>query len=108
MKRSLSLLLAVLLVAALFAGCGKSGNKAVLGKWVWEYEGLGEMMSFTFNADGTGALESFGESEAFTYKVSGSKLLMTKDGETDSVDFRIDGNTLILDLDGEELELVKK
>ena len=108
MKKVLSLLLALFLAAALFAGCGKSGNKAILGKWAWEYEGLGEMMSFTFNEDGTGAMESFGESEEFTYKVSGDKLLMTKDGETDSVGFRIDGSSLILDLDGEELTLVKK
>ena len=53
-------------------------------------------------------METFGESEEFTYKVSGDKLLMTKDGETDSVGFRIDGSSLILDLDGEELTLVKK
>lgn len=107
MKKVLALAIALILVVAVFAGCSKGGNDLV-GKWAWEYEGIGEVMSFTFNADGTGSLDALGESESFTYTVSGNTLNMTVDGETESCPFSINGNTMTLEIEGEEIELVRK
>lgn len=108
MKKVFALALAVILVVALFAGCGKGGSNKLVGTWAWEYEGLGEVMSFTFNADGTGSLDAFGEGEPFTYTVSGDKISMTAEGETEEVPFSIDGNKLTIEIEGEKIELVKK
>lgn len=108
MKKVLALAIALILVVAVFAGCSKGGSNAIVGKWAWEYEGLGEVMSFTFNADGTGSMDAFGESEAFTYTVSGNTLNMTVDGETEACNFSINGNTMTLTIGGEPIELVRK
>lgn len=108
MKKVLALAIALILVVAVFAGCSKGGSDAIVGKWAWEYEGLGEVMSFTFNADGTGNMDAFGESEAFTYTVSGNTLNMTVDGETEACNFSINGNTMTLTIGGEPIELVRK
>lgn len=108
MKKVLALVIALILVVAVFAGCSKGGSDAIVGKWAWEYEGLGEVMSFTFNADGTGSMDAFGESESFTYTVDGNNVSMTVDGDTETCPFSINGNTMTLSIEGEEIELVRK
>lgn len=108
MKKILAIALTVILVVALFAGCAKAGANAVVGKWAWEYEGLGEVMSVTFNNDGTGEMESFGETMEFTYSVTADKINMTLDGESSSCEYSIDGNVMTLVIEGEALELNKK
>ncbi len=105
MKKVLALAIALILIVAMFAGCSK-GN--IVGTWAWEYEGLGEVMSFTFNADGTGSLDAFGESEFFTYTVTGNTVNMTLEGDTESCPFSINGNTMTLTIEGEAIELVRK
>lgn len=85
-----------------------SDGGSLIGTWVWEYEGLGELMTFVFNADGTGYIDSLGEVTDFTYTVSGDTIYMTHEGDTESVPFSLVGDTLILDIDGEEVELIRK
>lgn len=111
MKKVIALTLAAVLVVALFAGCSllkKGGSDALVGKWAWEYEGLGEVMSFTFNKDGTGSMDAFGEAVEFTYTADDSNIKMTLEGETDTVPYTLEGDTLTLEIEGEPIELVRK
>lgn len=111
MKKVIAMTLAAILVVTLFAGCAvfkKGGSNALVGKWVWEYEGLGEVMSFTFNADGTGTMDALGDAVGFTYSANSTEIEMTLEGETDTVPYKIDGDTLTLSIEGEDVQLTKK
>ncbi|MCL1803694.1 MAG: hypothetical protein FWG30_08680 [Eubacteriaceae bacterium] len=74
---------------------------ALLGTWAGEWEGLNDdmlKMSFTFNADGTGAEYIFQESSPFTYRLEGNMFLYGREGDP-NVDFlnaKIDGDKLII------------
>lgn len=107
MKKITALLLTVLLLAAIFCGCAKQSNAAVVGRWAWEYEGLGEVMIFTFREDGTGTMESFGDTKDITYTVSDSKIHMTVGEETASCPFRFEDGKMLLTIYGEVLKLTK-
>lgn len=109
MKKVIALSLTVVLILTLLAGCAGSGAAAVVGSWAWEYEGIGEVLCFTFNEDGTGAMDSFGEVEEFTYTVTGNKINMTIDKDVSSYQFHIKGKTMFLTINqDEELTLTKK
>ena len=109
MKKVIALLIAVVLVVALFAGCAqKGGASALVGTWAFEYEGLGEIMTFTFNKDGTGVMDALGEAIEFTYTADSSTIKMTLEGENDTVPYTIEGDILTLDIDGDVIELTKK
>lgn len=107
MKKIIALILTVLLLASVFAGCAKHGSAAVIGRWAWKYEGLGEVLSFTFNPDGTGTMESFGDSKPFTYTATDSKISMTIGESTDACEYTIDGDEMTLTVNGEALKLTK-
>lgn len=108
MKKAAALLLALTLVAVLFAGCGNGDNAAVLGTWAWEYEGIGDVYSFTFREDGSCLVDSFGQVETFTYTVSGTNIILEKDGDQTSCSFRIEDNTMTLTYGSNEFQLTKR
>lgn len=113
MKKTLiSLLLIAILCLSLFACKGnpitKEGSNPLVGNWVWEYEGLGEIMSFAFNEDMTGSISAFGESQAFTYTYTDTAISMKTDGEIEEIPYKLSGDTITMTFEGEEIELVKK
>lgn len=105
MKRTLCIILAVMLLAVSLCACG--GSNGIVGSWSGSVEGISVTMSF--EDDGTGVISALGglASEEFTYTVEGSKLNVTTGDETDTYDYAIDGDTLTLTSDGETLTLTK-
>lgn len=80
----------------------------LVGRWVWEYEGLGEVMAFTFNEDNSGSFSVYGESLDYTYTYSDTEIALVTEEGLETVPYKLNGSTLTLDVDGEEVELVKK
>lgn len=117
-KRIFALLLAILMIASVFAACedGKKTSKkdAVKDplKGTWSAAEDGYEMSFTFNGDGTGSLDVAGTSIDTTYKTQGTTLsvTMTYEGNTDTQDFEytLDGNTLTLDDGVDAIDFIKQ
>ena len=113
MKKTLALVLVVVMVAMLFVGCGgkESDSDKILGKWSCEQDGAEIVMEFKKDGKATMSIlyngESLGEQE-IEYKIDGSKLVVTVDGEEESSDFKIEGKTLTITEDGENLEFTRK
>lgn len=103
MKRTLTMVVSILLIAVLLVGC--SAKSKLIGSWEMEESGI--TMTFTFEKGGKGEMEVLGQSEEFEWDVKGDKLIMTVDGEEEESEFKIKGDTLTI-IDGdEELELKK-
>lgn len=128
-KRILSLILALLMVATLFAACGdekRSSKKdkdekdvvtteaapadPLQGSWYAEPDGV--EMTFTFNGDGTGSVETMGMTMDTTYTVSGNTISLTMsfmgESETTEFEYSVSGNELSLTTDGETQVFTKK
>lgn len=79
----------------------------LVGSWVFEEGGF----TYTFNADGTGSYDAFGEVLNFTYTDNGDSITMTYvdvDVPT-TLPYAIDGNTLtVTDSFGSEVKYIKK
>lgn len=107
MKRTICLIMAVLLVAATFCACGKGGN-ALLGQWSVTEEGVEMVMEF--KEDGKGKLSAAGGllSYDFEYSVDGNKLSLTFEGETSVSDYSIDGDKLTVTIDDESVTFTRK
>ena len=105
MKRTVCLVMAVLLLAVSLCACG--GNKLV-GTWVGKMEGV--EISMTFDKDGEGKMESMGIiSIDFEYEVKNNKLILSLEGEeSDPIDFKVSGKTLSLEVDGETMTFTKE
>ena len=105
MKKTLCILLAVMILAVSLCACG--GSNSIVGSWSGSVEGISVTMSF--EDDGTGVMSALGglASEEFTYTVEGSKINVTTGDETDAYDYTLDGDTLTLTADGETLTLTK-
>ena len=110
MKKTLSIILAVLIIAVSLCACG-AGSNSIVGSWTGTNEGISITMSF--EKDGTGVMSALGglASEKFTYKTEGSTLTITEgdddDVDTETFEYSIDGDTLTLKADGETLTLTK-
>ena len=103
MKKTLTMVVSILLIAVLLVGC--SAKSKLVGKWEMEESGI--TMTFTFEKDGKGSMEAFGQSEDFEWEVKGKKLVIDYDGEKEESEFKIKGDTLTI-IDGDdELELKK-
>lgn len=84
----------------------------LIGAWSWKIEGvedMGDVLCFTFNEDGTGALASYGEEQAFVYEIAdGVVTVTTADGAMDVFSYSVVGESLYMDIAGQVLEFVKK
>ncbi len=137
MKRIVSIALVVLMVAALFVGCGGSVSaedvpgtykvKTVNGKDLKDYflesfemeseddldsvlgllgiDSLEDFMVFNLDADGSFTASAMGEDLEGTWKLDGSKVILTAEGEDQEATFK-NGN-LVIDMDGDEMVLSK-
>lgn len=106
MKRVLALVIALILVVALFAGCTE--NDILVGTWVCEKDGI-ELASYTFNEDGTGTRSIFGaEDQSFTYTLSGSSLTVTVLGKAENYSITADSSTLTLTGKGDPMTFTKQ
>ena len=122
MKKFTAILLVVLLALSLIA-CSK-GSNSIVGTWELD-SGVGEeaeqvvalmkafgmTMSITFNADGTGTMDStYGEekqSEPFNYTYENG-VLKVDEGDEEGVNIKIEGDKLYLESEGMQMIFKKK
>ncbi len=107
MKKTLCVILAVLLIAVSLCACGRGGN-SIIGSWSGTAEGIAVTM--TFEDDGTGVMSALGglASEEFTYTIEGETITVkTGDDDAEVFGYAIDGDTLTLTADDEVLTLTK-
>ena len=107
MKRTLCLIMAVLMIAASFCACG-GGKNALIGKWSVTEEGVEMIMEF--KEEGKGNLSAAGGllSYDFEYSTDGNKLSLTFEGETSVSEYSVDGDKLTVSIDGESLTFTRK
>lgn len=116
MKKFTAILLVALMALSLIACGGGKGGNSIVGTWELD-SGIGEegeqtvqmmkafgmTMSITFNADGTGTMDStFGEesqSEPFNYTYENG-VLKIEEGDSEGVNIRVEDGKLILEEDG--------
>lgn len=101
MKKTLCIILAVMLLAVSLCACG-TDSKSIVGSWSGSSEGIA--ITMTFEKDGTGSMSALGglAVENFTYKIEGASLTVTTtDDDTTVFDYSLDGDSLTLIGDGE-------
>lgn len=114
MKKVISLLMVVLVLAVSLVGCG--GGSGIEGKWELAYIEEGDMVlkmnggaTFEIKSDGKlVAVASFmGDSTEVegTWKADGDKYVLTIDGEGQTA--KIDGNSLVVEIDGGKMVFTK-
>lgn len=82
-------------------------SSALIGSWEYESGGF----TYTFNADGTGTYDVYGEVMNFTYTDNGSSIeMLFDDVDTPSTyEYSIEGDALtIKDSFGEDVKYIKK
>lgn len=125
MKKFTAWMLVVLLALTLVACGGSKGGNSIVGTWELD-SGVGEeaeqtvalmkafgmTMSITFNADGTGSMDSsYGEentSEPFNYTYENGVLKIDGEEAAEGVSLKIEGNNLILESEGMQMIFKKK
>lgn len=119
MKKTLALVMALILMSVCLMACGSSENAGpvtIPGTWKLskaKAEGvtvpaskLGFEMSFTFNEDGSAAMTYEGETtDGLSWKQDGDVVKLSAYG-IDLYDFKIDGSTLTLHEDTENVDLI--
>ena len=81
-------------------------RSALIGSWAYEEDAN---FIYTFNANGTGSYEVYGETINFTYTDKGTSVEMIFDDAPGTFDYTIDGNTLVLvDSTGADVRYIKK
>lgn len=106
MKKTLCIILAVMLLAVSLCACG--GSNSIVGSWSGTTEGIAVTM--TFEDDGSGVMSALGglASEEFTYTIEGDTIAVkTGDDDAEVFDYTIDGDTLTLTAEDEVLTLTK-
>lgn len=106
MKKSICIILAVLMLAVSLCACGSGSS--IEGSWTGSAEGVS--VTFKFEKDGNGTMSVLGglASESFSYTIADGKLTMTtEDEDTDVFDYSIDGDTLTLTAEDEVLTLTR-
>ena len=128
MKKAITALLVLMLIASILAACG--GNGSGSGGGSTGLTGKYNLVSITEGGDTMDASQlaefgldidefylefldgrkfkmvTFGETQDGTYKLDGKALTLTVDGEPASA--TIDGNKIVLDADGTEMVFEKK
>ena len=115
-KRIFALILAILMVATLFAACGeeKRSNKkdkdntpSIVGSWEAVEDGVAMVYTFKSGGKGEASIKEYNITLDFEWKTEGNKLTLTTEGDTQEGEYKISGDTLTLISDGEELVLTK-
>ena len=101
MKRTLSILLAAVLLLGLLTACGSKTDPNV---GVYKLESLSGM-TVELKADGKATFTTEGEANEVTWKLDGDKLSLTADGDT--LEGTLKDGKITLDLDGESVTLGK-
>ena len=79
---------------------------ALVGSWAYEEDAN---FIYTFNANGTGSYEVYGETINFTYTDNGTSVEIVFDDAPGTFDYTVDGNTLVLvDSTGTDVRYIKK
>ena len=123
MKKTLTIVLAAVLLLGLLAACGGGGSSKYEGTYVlsklsdWtvqEYADLLEMsleeaqdsFKLVLKSGGKADFIEDGEAESVNWKVDGEKITLSADGET--LEGTIKDGKIVFDFDGDALELTKK
>ena len=107
MKKTLCIILAVMLLAVSLCACGTGANP-IAGSWSGTTNGIALTMSF--EKDGSGAMSALDGmvAEKFTYKTEGSTLTVTvADGEIEIYEYSIDGDKLTLTTEDQTITLTR-
>ena len=90
MKKSLLIVLFVVVGCVILTGCKKNAKNPIIGKWAH-----GSFI-YTFNEDGTCSYDAAGTMMKCTYKTDGNKLSILYEGMDTSFDttYSIDNNKL--------------
>ena len=81
-------------------------RSALVGSWAYEED---ENFVYTFNANGTGSYEVYGETINFAYTDNGTSVEIVFDDAPGTFNYTIDGNTLVLvDSTGTDVRYIKK
>ena len=105
MKRTVCLVMAVLLLAVSLCACG---GKSIVGSWKTEIEGL--KVSMVFEDNGTCKLETMGETVAsMEYKIEDGKLIFVTMGQEGTpLEYKISGKTLTIYAKDEPIKLTRE
>ena len=112
MKRTLALLISVLLIVSLFAGC--SAKSKLVGTWEGKSEDA--KISLTFEKDGNGKMvvsyDGEKETTKFDWEVKDDKIKVTtnEEGEKNTVKWKYEfkGKELKIKYDDQTIRLTKK
>ena len=124
MKKFTAILLVVLMALSLVA-CGSKGGNSIVGTWELEdgvdeeskqtvalMKAFGMTMTITFNADGTGSMESKmgdeSESTPFNYTYENGVLKIEDSEAEEGQSIRIEGGKLYLEMEGMGIIFKKK
>lgn len=120
MKKTLALVMALVLMSACLIACGSSTSSSepvsIPGTWTLSKakangitlpaSQLGFEMAFTFNEDGSASMLYEGETtDGLTWRQDGDVIKLGAYG-VDLYDFAIDGSTLTLHEDSEDVDLI--
>ncbi len=128
MKRTIAILLAVLLMLGAFAGCGGNNGgsggssgaegtyvmKSFMGMDVASYASLvgvseeeaGELFKVVLKSGGKASFVSDGDESNLDWSQNGNKITLSGGGET--MDLTLNGNELTMNVEGVEVVLQKK
>ena len=124
MKKFTAVLLVALMALSLIA-CGSKGGNSIVGTWELEdgideeskqtvalMKAFGMTMTITFNADGTGSMESKmgdeSESTPFNYTYENGVLKIEDSEAEEGQSIRIEGGKLYLEMEGIGIIFKKK
>lgn len=111
MKKTLAIVLVVVMLASVLVACGSSGG-SIIGTWTATQEGV--TMEMTFENGGKGKVSTMGMSMDMEWSAEGNKLTasMSVMGQTQEMfkdaEFAVKGNELSITADGETVVFTKK
>ena len=115
MKKTISILLAVLVVAISLCGCEALNEKRIVGTWTAETSVFGVVTEteYTFNEDGTGTMSTvLGIGIAINYTIDDDKIMINTDTPTLQMSTNytyefVDDTLVLTDSDGAQTILKK-
>lgn len=116
MKKAISLVLVLILIAGAFAGCAITMQQKLIGTWVGSKDLmiLEAKYTYTFNEDGTGKLSTPGLDlgVSMNYTLDGDQLTITYSvlgiSKSDTYTVEFDGDNLLLTTGGDTITLTRE